>query len=138
MNTVISNSMDIVSGRPHSKVEVEKFNEVITSLDLFDVWRGFYPEEKEYTWSRQNPFIARRLDYCFASENFLQMCASCEILSVPFTDHRAVSLDVCSSSFVRGPGYWRFNNSLLKEQAFIDKMNNLLETKEATGDVCKH
>ena len=137
MNTVISNEADIVSGRPHSKTEVHKFIDTVQKHSLCDVWRAFHDNEKQYTWSRSNPFIARRLDYCLVSESLVQTCASCEIISVPFTDHRAVYLEFNNASFVRGPGYWRFNNSLLREKEFVDSMNMLLDSIPTTGDICQ-
>ena len=57
----------------------------------------------------------------------MQSCVSCDIVSLPNTDHRAVTLRLSTSSFVRGPGYWRFNNSHLKDPVFVDKLNNMLE-----------
>ena len=48
-------------------------------------------------------------------------------MSLPNTDHRAVTLRLSTSSFVRGPGFWRFNNSYLKDPVFVDKLNNMLE-----------
>ena len=47
-------------------------------------------------------------------------------MTLPNTDHRAVTLRL-STSFVRGTGYWRFNNSYLKDPVFVDKLNNMLE-----------
>ena len=57
----------------------------------------------------------------------MQSCVSCDIVSLPNTDHRAVTLRLSTSSFVRGPGYWRFNNSYLKDPVFVDKLNNMLD-----------
>ena len=57
----------------------------------------------------------------------MQSCVTCDIVSLPNTDHRAVTLRLSTSSFVRGPGYWRFNNSYLKDPVFVDKLNNMLE-----------
>ena len=57
----------------------------------------------------------------------MQSCVSCDIVSLPNTDHRAVTLRLSTSSFVRGPGYWRFNHSYLKDPVFVDKLNSMLE-----------
>ena len=48
-------------------------------------------------------------------------------MSLPNTDHRAVTLRLCTSSFVHEPGVWRFNNSYLKDPVFVDKLNSMLE-----------
>ena len=91
------------------------------------MWRVLHADQKAYTWSKAQPFIARRLDYCFVSDNVMLSCVSCDIVSLPNTDHRAVILRLSTSSFVRGPGYWRFNNSYLKDPVFVDELNNMLE-----------
>ena len=68
-NSVLDNKRDILSGHPHQETEVKMFNETIQSLGLRDTWRHFHEDEKDYTWGRFNPFIARRLDYAFMSDN---------------------------------------------------------------------
>ena len=45
-----------------------------------------------------------------------------DIVSMPNTDHSAVALRFPASSFARGPRYWRFNNSYLKDPVFVDKL----------------
>ena len=53
---------------------------------------------------------------------------SCDILSVANSDHRALILEINNAKFVRGPGFWKFNNSYLKDNTFVEKMNVRLET----------
>lgn len=133
-NCVLDNEKDIISGRPHSKVEVREFNQNMSKLDVHDVWRSLNPDDKEYSWNRYNPFIARRLDYCFASEEMLPNCVQCEYLFIPQSDHKALVLEFNDTKFIRGPGHWRFNNSFLKDLEFIKQMNKLLE--QYNLDVC--
>ena len=76
-NCVLDNSSDIVSGKPHGSVEVNAFNNMLNKMELCDVWRSFHENEKDFTWNRTNPFIARRLDYCLASVNILPNCVNC-------------------------------------------------------------
>ena len=42
------------------------------------------------TWSRSSPFLALRLDYCFASEAALSSCASCNHETIPASAHSVV------------------------------------------------
>ena len=125
-NTVMSNELDIIAGRPHCVENVSSLRKVVNSISLTDVWRLFHEKEKAFTWYRSSPFIARRLDYCFVSKQMLQLCINCEILTVPNTDHKAVTLEVSDTQFTRGPGYWRFNNSYLNDTAFTAQMKELL------------
>ena len=84
-------------------------------------------EDKDFTWKKKNPFIARRLDYCFATDNLLSYCSSCEHETIANSDHKAIMFQLEESVFQRGPGYWKFNNNLLKNTQFIEEMNNFLE-----------
>ena len=57
-NSVMSNELDIITGAPHSHREMEALNQLAVDLDLQDSWRLLHPEDKEYTWSRNQPFTA--------------------------------------------------------------------------------
>ena len=126
-NCVLDNHSDIISGQPHKNEEVRCFNHMINALGLKDSWRALHDTEKDFTWSRCNPFIARRLDYCFVSEDIFQSCSTCDHLSVPNSDHKVITMKLDESNFVRGPGYWKFNNSFLKDDMFVSNMNMLLD-----------
>ena len=126
-NSTLNANFDIISGQPHPTIEVVALNNFIDSLSLNDSWRSYHREEKDFTWCRQNPFIARRLDYIFVSDSILNMSTSCEHYQVPNTDHKGVLLNL-GEIFQRGPGYWKINNSYLRDTEFVRKMNNLLDS----------
>ena len=126
-NCSLNPDFDIISGQSHDESEIEALNETLNTLELTDVWRTHHPTEKGFTWSRLHPFIARRLDYCFLSENILPLCTTCEHLINTSSDHKAVSIELGDTTFKRGPGYWRFNNSYLKNTTFVEKLNEILE-----------
>ena len=87
--------------------------------------------KKDFTWSRLNPFLARRLDYCFVSETALETalssCVSCNHVTIPASDHKAVVMELNDRTFQRGPGYRKFNNSMLKTPTFIKMMDERLD-----------
>ena len=136
-NCVASNKLDIITGNPHNEEVIAHFLKMSDSLT--DAWRYMHGEDKDYTWSRPNPFIARRLDYCFISQDLLNSCVSVEHMCIPSSDHKAVIMELNDNDFKRGPGYWRFNNSLLKQTEFVNKMNNKLEelTEEYANNPAK-
>ena len=127
-NCVVQNEIDVISGLPHRESEINEFNKLISDLGLKDGWRTFHPDEKDFTWSRFNPFVARRLDYCLVSESALTSCVSCKHATIPASDHKAVIMELNDHTFQRGPGYWKFNNSLLKNPCFVNMVNELLDT----------
>ena len=47
--------------------------------------------------------------------------------SVPFSDHRYVCIEIKNKKIERGPGYWKFNNYLLKDPNFLTMMNQTIE-----------
>ena len=72
----------------------------------------------------------------------------CNIIPVSFSDHAAVSFKVQSNEFVpRGPGFFKFNNSLLNDNCFLDGLrkkipeykgkHNYLEDKRLYWDMLK-
>jgi len=126
-NSVMNNDLDVIAGNPHTLREITAFHALVNESGLTDVWRLQHEAERNYTWSRTNPFVARRLDYCFVDENSIANCFSCDIVSLPNTDHRGVKLEISNMTFNRGPGYWKFNNSLLDDHLFVESTNCLLD-----------
>ena len=112
-NTVVNNSIDIISGDNHDTLDINILKSFIQKFDLHDIWRLYNPNTKDYTWSKNNPFIARRLDFIFCNNSAISNINKVEHLTLPCSDHRAVLVKVQTSHFIRGPGIWRFNNSLL-------------------------
>ena len=128
MNCVIKNALDIVSGGNHAESDIECFNEFINNCGLSDVWRLFNGEEKIFTWSRNSPnFIARRLDYILASECAVDNITECNIKTIAQTDHRCVDISYRLSDIVRGPSYWKFNDSLLTDINYVNMINSLID-----------
>ena len=128
-NAVMNNDVDIISGEKHLSILVHAFNDFVDECDLTDAWRSFNPHTSEYTWSRlsQGKLTARRLDYVFLNDSAHSNATEVEIYSVPSSDHRGVSVWLRNANCARGPGYWKFNNSLLKDKTFIDNMNQIID-----------
>jgi exonuclease III len=87
-NCVLNNDLDVISGQPHCPNDIQSFKNMVTNCVLYDVWRLFHSEEKEYTWCRRNPFTARRLDYLFTTDGLFDKTLSCDMVSIPQSDHR--------------------------------------------------
>ena len=49
-----------------------------------------------------------------------------QLLSFPSTDHRAVIIALNVTEAKRGPGYYKFNNSLLDDNNFVTDMKQLI------------
>jgi len=126
-NCVLDNDLDVVSGQPHIINDVNGFQNMLVNSELNDVWRLHHPDDREYTWSRRSPLIARRLDYIFASDAIFDRTVACNIGSMSQTDHRLVELIYKVTLVQRGPSYWKFNDSLLRDVKYVQSMNSLIE-----------
>jgi exonuclease III len=129
-NCVLNNELDIISGEPHHKYLVENVNNFVENTGLTDSWRLFNAETKEYSWARKraNAFIARRLDYIFATDSIIDDLIECNMYSLPSSDHRGVYIQIKCHDQKRGPSFWKFNNTLLKEKTFVDRINIIVDT----------
>ena len=129
-NCVLDNKRDIISGKPHAKKEVDIFNEFKTNLNLIDTWGEMHLQNREFTWSKFTPFIARRLDYIFVSQDLISNTHSARHIHFTSTDHKAVNIQIKPDDFVRGPSRWQFNTSLLEEEEFIDLMSKAIQMRQ--------
>ena len=62
-----------------------------------------------------------RLDYFFIPKFLQKLIQECRIMPNIFLDHSALILTICfdEETAPRGPGYWRFNNSLLSDNEYV-------------------
>lgn len=141
-NAVMNNRLDIISGDKHHEALVNSFNDFVEKCDLIDAWRSCNPHTSEFTWSRvsQGKLTARRLDYVLLSDSAHNNLSETDICSVSSSDHRGVFVSIRNTDIARGPGYWKLNNSLLKNKMYIDNINQLidmfkLETTEENAEV---
>ena len=65
--------------------------------------------------------IQSRLDYFFVPKFLQTLIQECRIIPNTFSDHSALILTICfnEETVPRGPGNWRFNNSLLSDNEYI-------------------
>ena len=59
--------------------------------------------------------------------SILPLIRECEIIPGILSDHSFVSLTVIVNKTQRGEGFWKFNNSLLKDKKYLDQMNNEID-----------
>ena len=136
-NVVRNFQLDKQNGNVQKRKSHKILNEILDLFNLEDIWRKLNPKKKMFTWSKNNPKIECRLDFFFISKSLKNNVTRAEIdhLKVK-SDHRPIYLDFDSMKPKRGPGYWKFNNSLLLNEEFCKEMNTLIETSwtEHFGD----
>lgn len=103
---------------------VAQIKTLLNDFSLTDVWKTKNPTSTRGTFHR-NTYSAR-LDYLFAPEYLIPSISDVQILPEPLSDHCIVSMAVNIPSTLRGPGYWRFDNSQLTDNTFLEQMKDHL------------
>ena len=112
------------------KAVIKEINEMKNTFDLVDMWRQKHPSAPGFTWSNVSLKIQCRLDYLFASQNLENLITDCQIISNIFSDHSALQLYINpeEKEAKRGPGFWKFNNSLLTDKEYIELITKSIPT----------
>ena len=111
-----------------------------SSFKLVDIWRKRHPRAREMSWFSSSFSVGSRLDKFFVSDNLVSVTEKCEIAPCFFSDHDYVSLLVRFDSLSpRGPGVWKFNNSLLDDDlccSYIrDRIVDLISCKASFDSI---
>ena len=128
-NCIYDIHLDNMGGEPQPKIEIDSFNEFMSATDMHDVRRiihAIHGDEKDVTYRRKIQSIERRLDYIFLNEAALEWCVSSNIVDVPFTDHCGVLINMINEKVSFGPGYRKMNAFLLRDHAYIYKVNEII------------
>jgi hypothetical protein len=111
----------------------EKLDLFLKTFSLVDVTKiADSSIAKKFTWS--NGRVHSRLDYFFVTPNLLDKRPVYNVNTVinsqlghRLTDHKAISLISEYEGSDRGPGLWKFNNSLLDNKEFIKQITLLID-----------
>ena len=100
------------------------------SIDAFmeannytDIWRVMNPGKKFFTHMTHGEKLSwSRIDYFLVSQSVGLTCDQADIVPSINTDHSLVSINLFNEDGKRGPGIWKFNNTLLKNESFVNEM----------------
>ena len=106
----------------------DKVNELMSELNLIDVWREINPETRRYTWHRNNPSQHSRLDFFLVSDSFISFIKDADIPIGYRTDHSMITLKLQISNETKFRNFWKFNSSLLKDLDFAKKINDVISS----------
>ena len=141
-NLVINPDLDTNNylhiNNPRARNEI--LENIIEEDGFLDIYRILHEEKREYTWSRKNQVRKQaRLDFFLISFECFLYADATSITPGYRTDHSGITLDlVFNYNNERGRGYWKFNNSLLKDQNYIkivkDTISEVKQTYKLNND----
>lgn len=96
--------------------------------NLIDVWRTMYPSTKDYSFFSGRHRTFSRIDYFFASKDLFQNIHNAFYIPVTWSDHKPIFCSVTLRPIPTRAPRWRFNTSLLRDEAYISQFEiNLSE-----------
>ena len=111
---------DKKGGNPVSKKTsvIKEINQLCHAYNLTDVWRSLNPDLEIFTWGNKSFKIQCRLDYFLVSQELCRLATACKIVHAAETDHSQILIHFKNekANQRKGPGFWKFNNSLLKDE----------------------
>lgn len=122
-NVTLKPSLDCSGGNTALKESLKFLEDLVMEHDLVDIWGIRIPSCKIFTWRQKKSLTQKRLDYWFISDTLQDDVAKTDILTAIKTDHSAIVLEIDTlADHLRGPSFWKFNNSLLDDTIFVQKM----------------
>ena len=116
--------------------------ELLDDFDFMDAYRLINDDKRGFTWRKLNPEKKQaRLDYFLINFDIFVHLDDCQIVPGYRSDHSGVLLKLDFFEQARGNGYWKFNNSLLKDKKYIkivkDTINEVisLHLKETNSGI---
>ena len=123
--------IDKKGGNPFSRKipVIQEINKLCNMYKLTDIWRQRNPNEEKFTWRNKSFKIQCRLDYFLISRQLMNLTNKCTIFFAPETDHSAIFIHLKSAELKqkKGPGFWKFNQSLLHDETYVYSLRAEIE-----------
>lgn len=91
---------------------------------LMDIWRVRNPAKRDYTFRRGA--YASRLDLFLIAQHLSDVVTNTSNQYIVHSDHAMIILSLRPTVTTRGPGYWKFDTTLLANKDFIEDMSLFL------------
>ena len=127
-NCILDKSLDAMGGSPSLKKEsVKLIQNLMNDFDLVDVWRLRNLTYKKFSWRRTKPVTMRRLDFFLVSDKMELDISGCGFYAPVQSDHSPIFIKISPlQETARGPGYWKFNSSLVNDPTFVEKTKEII------------
>ena len=129
-------AIDRLNNQCHLDKSVPILRDLLLKFSLNDTWRKINWKKPGFTWCNADNTPVSRIDYIFISDLILSKVEKINVKQVPGThsdgirlsDHRAINIKIDINENKRGPGYWKLNTSLLKNEEYKKNIKALIKT----------
>ena len=96
-------------------------------FDLIDIQRIRHPKLCKFTYASKAIGMKSRIDFFLLAKNLTKSVKKTEIYPSIAPDHNAIYISLSGScESPRGPELWKFNNTLLKDEAYVERVSRNL------------
>ena len=135
-NLIFDPQLEADGGNPKlKKNSIARFIKIKETFDLIDIWRVRNKNAKKYTFRQRHAsgFLQRRLDFIFVSNGLQYAIKDVEIGTAFSSDHSPVKMTVLNPNCTKkGPGFWKFNKSVLEDPVFTENAKKLIQDLKAS------
>ena len=94
--------------------------EFMDELNLVNILRIKNPGKRCFTYESSALKMKSRIDFFLIPKSLIASTEAADIKTAIATDHKAIRLFLQFESKKKGPGPWKFNNSLLNDDTFVN------------------
>ena len=108
---------------------IQSIVEMSNNLNLVDIWRLQNLSDERFTWQNSSGKIRCRLDYWLISKHLILRTSKTDVKSYYYySDHSPIFVEIQYKNNQKssGPGFWKFNNSLLDNEEFVTHLKFFL------------
>ncbi len=107
--------------------------EIAEKNDIIDIWRVRNPDTKRFTFRQKNKgnIIQSRLDRLYISDTLQYNVSRTDIFPSVRSDHSGVKVSIrpIDGNHQNGSSFWKFNNSLLKNEEFTTGLKSYIKVE---------
>ena len=92
---------------------------LMNKLNFDDILRTKNPDKKCFTYESKALKIKSGIDFFLIAKPLTIKTKTADIRTVIAPDHMAIRLSLQTDSNKKGPGLWKFNNSLLEDEIYV-------------------
>ena len=119
----VSRACDTTARSGANRAGSEELKTFVSDYSLCDVWSSKH-SDSVFTWFGQG--VGSRLDRFYVSKDLLNVVLNCVVEPLGLSDHDGVVLCLDHSVGKKRKGMWKFNNALLRDSVFADKVEGYI------------
>ena len=97
------------------------------TLDLIDIYRARHPNLQLFSYESKSLQVKSRIDFFLVAKSLVKYVSKVGITVSIAPDHKATYLCLSLPMMIpRGPGFWKFNNTLLNDEVYVAHIRELV------------